>query len=129
MSTCALGWSISAVRLASLTLIYCVYQVADPDGYFKSGSRAAEAAKAKAQKAMQLEKQQRELKEQRRKEKLVSPHAWAGSEIGSIAHSVVGLSVVQGANKNGKAGNVLDERARVVVGNVHCLLNEACIRI
>ena len=49
-------------------------QVADPDGYFKSGSRAAEAAKAKAQKAMQLEKQQRALKEQRRKEKLV----WCG---------------------------------------------------
>lgn len=47
-------------------------KVADPDGYFKSGSRAAEAAKAKAQKAMQLEKQQRELKEQRRKEKLAA---------------------------------------------------------
>lgn len=47
-------------------------QVADPDGYFKSGSRAAEVAKARAQKAMQLEKQQREAQERRRKEKLVS---------------------------------------------------------
>ena len=47
-------------------------QVADPDGYFKSGSRAAEAAKARAQKAMQLEKQQKEARERRRKEKQVS---------------------------------------------------------
>lgn len=49
-------------------------QVADPEGYFKSGSRAAEAAKAKAQKAMQLEKQQQEAQERRRKEKLVRQH-------------------------------------------------------
>ena len=47
-------------------------QVADPDGYFKNGSRAAEAAKARAQKAMQLEKQQKEAQERRKKEKLVS---------------------------------------------------------
>lgn len=47
-------------------------KVADPDGYFKSGSRAAEAAKARAQKAMQLEKQQKEAQERRRKEKLAT---------------------------------------------------------
>ena len=47
-------------------------QVADPDGYFKAGSRAAEAAKAKAQKAMQLEKQQKEAQARRQKEQLVS---------------------------------------------------------
>ena len=46
-------------------------QVADPDGYFKAGSRAAEAAKAKAQKAMQLEKQQKEAQARRKKEQLV----------------------------------------------------------
>ncbi|DBB07161.1 TPA: hypothetical protein ACH3X1_011731 [Trebouxia sp. C0004] len=47
-------------------------KVADPDGYFKSGSCAAEAAKARAQKAMQLEKQQKEAQERRRKEKLAT---------------------------------------------------------
>ena len=47
-------------------------QVADPDGYFKSGSRAAEAAKARAQKSMLLEKQQKDAQERRQKEKLVS---------------------------------------------------------
>ena len=47
-------------------------QVADPDGYFKSGSRAAEVAKVRAQKSMQLEKQQKDAQERRRKEKLVS---------------------------------------------------------
>ncbi|KAL0018195.1 hypothetical protein WJX79_010675 [Trebouxia sp. C0005] len=51
---------------------YRLLKVADPDGYFKSGSRAAEVAKARAQKAMQLEKQQREAQERRRKEKLAT---------------------------------------------------------
>ena len=46
-------------------------QVADPDGYFKSGSAAAEAAKARVQKAMQHEKQQKEAQERRKREKLV----------------------------------------------------------
>lgn len=47
-------------------------KVADPDGYFKSGSRAAEAAKARAQKSMQLEKQQKDAQERRKKEKLAA---------------------------------------------------------
>ncbi|KAL3145623.1 hypothetical protein ABBQ32_003168 [Trebouxia sp. C0010 RCD-2024] len=47
-------------------------KVADPDGYFKSGSRAAVAAKARAQKSMQLEKQQKDAQERRKREKLAA---------------------------------------------------------
>lgn len=75
------------VQKPNLNLISNAVQVADPDGYFKAGSRAAEAAKAKAQKAMQLEKQQKEAQARRQKEQLVSL---------SCTHSQKGLTWMNG---------------------------------
>lgn len=47
-------------------------RLADPDGYFREGTRAAEAAKTKGIKALQVEKQRREAEERQRRERLVS---------------------------------------------------------
>lgn len=49
-------------------------RLADPDGYYREGTRAAEAAKAKGIKAMEVEKQRREAEERQRRECLVRTH-------------------------------------------------------
>ncbi len=46
-------------------------RLADPDGYYREGTRAAEAAKAKGIKAMEVEKKRREAEERQRRERLV----------------------------------------------------------
>lgn len=52
-------------------------RLADPDGYYREGTRAAEAAKAKGLKAMEAEKKRREAAERQRRERLVCTHARA----------------------------------------------------
>ncbi len=46
-------------------------RLADPDGYFREGTRAAQAARAKGIKALAVEKQRREAEERQRRERLV----------------------------------------------------------
>ena len=46
-------------------------RLADPDGYYQEGTFAAEAAKAKGIKAMEVEKKRREAEERQRRERLV----------------------------------------------------------
>jgi hypothetical protein len=46
-------------------------RLADPDGYYRPGTRAAEAARAKGIKALQVERQRREAEERQRRERLV----------------------------------------------------------
>ena len=46
-------------------------KLADPDGYYREGTRAAEAAKAKGIKAMEVEKKRREAEERQSRERLV----------------------------------------------------------
>ncbi|CAL8465521.1 g5057 [Coccomyxa elongata] len=47
-------------------------RLADPDGYYREGTRAAEAAKAKGIKAMEVEKKRREAEERQRRERLAA---------------------------------------------------------
>lgn len=46
-------------------------RLADPDGYYREGTRAAEVAKAKGIKAMEVEKKRREAEDRQRRERLV----------------------------------------------------------
>ena len=66
-------------------------RLADPDGYFREGTRAAEAAKAKGIKAMEVEKKRREAEERQRRERLVHAQPLSAQPVGQPPLSMSGL--------------------------------------